>query len=96
MDDLKDDAASCSHFNISSCGTTDCIRIMAIKASSSLSRYATVFGSFLNLYLGDDSAQEREALICVCRRDDAQNKELLRGYVRDAMRLNPQFGVLGL
>lgn len=48
----------------------------------------------LDFYLDDARATERAALVEVCKKNDAQSAELLRGYVREAMRLNPQFGGL--
>ena len=44
----------------------------------------------------EDRSKERAALIeaCCAPDGDAKAMELVRGYVREAMRLNPQFGGL--
>lgn len=58
--------------------------------------YAQSVSQVVDFYLSDDRAQERAALIQVCKRSDTDKEaqELLRGYVREGMRLNPQFGGL--
>lgn len=45
----------------------------------------------MDFYLDDARTADREKLIEVCKRTDADSTELLRGYVREAMRLHPQF-----
>ncbi|RDB16365.1 Psi-producing oxygenase A [Hypsizygus marmoreus] len=48
----------------------------------------------INFYLDDEQEQERRHIIQLTRNDDVQSTELLRGYVREAMRLRPQFSGL--
>ena len=56
--------------------------------------YAQAVAQVVDFYLDDSRAKERAAMVSVCQRSDAKSKELLKGYVREAMRLNPQFGGL--
>lgn len=74
--------------------TRDLVACVIGLAVGSSVNYAQAVAQVVDFYLGDDRAQERAALINICKRDDAKSKELLRGYVREAMRLNPQFGGL--
>ncbi|KAJ7028392.1 hypothetical protein C8F04DRAFT_1398916 [Mycena alexandri] len=43
------------------------------------------------LYLDDAHAQERVQIFNLVQSEDSKSTEMLRGYVREAMRLNPQF-----
>ncbi|KAJ8693858.1 hypothetical protein PTI98_008811 [Pleurotus ostreatus] len=45
----------------------------------------------VDFYLDDARAKERNEIIRLAQKDDAQSTELLQGYVREAMRFNPQF-----
>lgn len=74
--------------------TRDLVACVIGLAVGSSVNYAQAVAQVVDFYLGADRAQERAALINVCKRDDAKSKELLKGYVREAMRLNPQFGGL--
>lgn len=74
--------------------TRDLVACVIGLAVGSSVNYAQAVAQVVDFYLGADRAQERAALISVCKRDDAKSKELLKGYVREAMRLNPQFGGL--
>lgn len=74
--------------------TRDLVACVIGLAVGSSVNYAQAVAQVVDFYLGADRAQERAALIDVCKRDDAKSKELLKGYVREAMRLNPQFGGL--
>jgi hypothetical protein len=44
----------------------------------------------IDFYLDDERAKERAQIIQLCQRKDAASEELLQGYVREGMRLNPQ------
>ncbi|KIJ45873.1 hypothetical protein M422DRAFT_226935 [Sphaerobolus stellatus SS14] len=63
-------------------------------AVGSCMNYAQACTQVLDFYLDDARATERAALIEVCNKSDPESAELLRGYLREAMRLNPQFGGL--
>ncbi|KAG7449917.1 heme peroxidase [Guyanagaster necrorhizus] len=67
--------------------------VIGLAVGSSVN-YAQAVSQIVDFYLDDSRAAERTALIAVCKRDDAKSSELLKGYVREAMRLNPQFGGL--
>ncbi|KAF9492298.1 heme peroxidase [Pleurotus eryngii] len=43
----------------------------------------------VDFYLDDGRAKERVEIIRLVKKDDAQSTELLQGYVREALRLNP-------
>ncbi|KAF4571708.1 hypothetical protein EYR40_008225 [Pleurotus pulmonarius] len=43
----------------------------------------------VDFYLDDARAKERAEIIRLVKKDDAQSTELLQGYVREALRLNP-------
>ncbi|KAK0439191.1 heme peroxidase [Armillaria borealis] len=67
--------------------------VIGLAVGSSVN-YAQAVSHIVDFYLDDSRAAERAALIAVCKRNDAKSSELLKGYVREAMRLNPQFGGL--
>ena len=62
--------------------------VIGLAVGSSVN-YAQAAAQVIDFYLSEDRKVEREALISVCHRDDDEAKELLRGYVREGMRLNP-------
>lgn len=65
-------------------------------AVGSCGNFAQAAAQVVDFYLRDDRASERAALIEACTRPDTDEdaKELVRGYVREGMRLNPQFAGL--
>jgi len=67
--------------------------VIGLAVGSSVN-YSQAVSHIVDFYLDDSRATERAALIAVCKRNDAKSSELLKGYVREAMRLNPQFGGL--
>ena len=67
--------------------------VIGLAVGSSVN-YAQAAAQVIDFYLSEDRKVEREALISVCHRDDDESKELLRGYVREGMRLNPQYSGL--
>ncbi|THH11068.1 hypothetical protein EW145_g888 [Phellinidium pouzarii] len=67
--------------------------VIGLVVGSSVN-YSQAVAQVVDFYLDDNRAKERAELIAVCARDDPHSAELLRGYVREGMRLNPQFGGL--
>ena len=69
--------------------------VNTLAVGSSVS-YAQAVAQIVDFYLDDNRQKEREALIAVCARDDTDPEvnALLKGYVREAMRLNPQYAGL--
>ncbi|KAF7326065.1 Heme peroxidase [Mycena kentingensis (nom. inval.)] len=53
--------------------------------------YAHAAVNVIDFYLDDARASERANIAELVRRDDAESRDLLYGYIREAMRLNPQF-----
>ncbi|KAK0466057.1 heme peroxidase [Desarmillaria tabescens] len=74
--------------------TRDLAAIVTGLSVGSSVNYSQAVAHIVDFYLDDSREEERAALIEVCKRDDAKSAELLKGYVREAMRLNPQFGGL--
>lgn len=74
--------------------TSDLVACVIGLAVGSSVNYAQAVAQVVDFYLSEDRAQERAALVELCKKDDKQSAELLKGYVREAMRLNPQFGGL--
>ncbi|KAJ7058676.1 heme peroxidase [Mycena amicta] len=60
-------------------------------ANGSSVNYSQAAIHVIDLYLDDEHAAERAHILQLVQRDDAESTELLYGYVREAMRLNPQF-----
>ncbi|KAJ6481195.1 heme peroxidase [Mycena vulgaris] len=54
--------------------------------------YAQATVQVLDFYLDDARQAERLEILKLVHKDDSASTETLRGYVREAMRLNPQFG----
>ena len=48
----------------------------------------------VDFYLDPAREKDFKDLVAVCKRTDAEADALLKGYVREAMRLNPQFAGL--
>ena len=53
--------------------------------------YAQAAVHVVNFYLDDARAKERAVIVDLVKKTDEASGELLRGYVREAMRLHPQF-----
>ncbi|KAL5536114.1 hypothetical protein ACEPAF_4219 [Sanghuangporus sanghuang] len=69
--------------------------VVGLAVGSSVN-YAQAVAQVVDFYFNDARARERAQIIELSKRPDGDKKadELLRGYVREAMRLNPQFGGL--
>ncbi|KAI5117535.1 hypothetical protein M0805_004768 [Coniferiporia weirii] len=69
--------------------------VIGLAVGSSVN-YSQAVAQVVDFYLSPARASECAALIAVCKRPegDAEADALLRGYVREGMRLNPQFGGL--
>ena len=69
--------------------------VIGLAVGSSVN-YAQAVAQVVDFYFSDERSQERAKIIELSKRPDGdkQADELLRGYVREAMRLNPQFGGL--
>ena len=69
--------------------------VIGLAVGSSVN-YAQAVAQVVDFYFQDERAQERATIIELSKRPegDKQADELLKGYVREAMRLNPQFGGL--
>ncbi|EJC98652.1 heme peroxidase [Fomitiporia mediterranea MF3/22] len=67
--------------------------VIGLAVGSSVN-YAQATAQVIDFYLSDERAKERAQIIELCKRNDGEAEELLKGYVREAMRLNPQFGGL--
>ncbi|KAH8111877.1 heme peroxidase [Phellopilus nigrolimitatus] len=74
--------------------TRDLVACVIGLAVGSSVNYAQAVAQVVDFYLDDSRAAERAQLVAACARDDKKGAELLRGYVREGMRLNPQFGGL--
>ncbi|TFK61373.1 heme peroxidase [Pluteus cervinus] len=53
--------------------------------------YAQAAVQVVDFYLDKERDEERNVIVELAQRDDDASIELLRGYTREAMRLNPQF-----
>ena len=58
--------------------------------------YAQAVAQIVDFYLDDNRQKEHEALIAARARNDTdpEANALLKGYMREAMRLNPQYAGL--
>lgn len=58
--------------------------------------FAQAAAQVIDFYMREDRSEERGALIAACCAPDGDENamERVRGFVREAMRLNPQFGGL--
>ncbi|KAI0071441.1 heme peroxidase [Panus rudis PR-1116 ss-1] len=63
---------------------------LAISSAVNFAQVAHV----VDFYLDDERARERAEIISLVDKTDETSKELLRGYAREAERLNPQFAAL--
>lgn len=63
-------------------------------AFSASINYAQTIGQIVTFYLEDNRSKELAALIEVCKGSDEKSDELLKGYVREGVRLNPPFSAL--
>ncbi|KAF9458998.1 heme peroxidase [Collybia nuda] len=61
---------------------------LAIGASVNFAQAAV---NVVDFYLDEEHNTERQEIITLTQFESAENTELLRGYVREAFRLNPQF-----
>ncbi|KAL0959663.1 hypothetical protein HGRIS_011365 [Hohenbuehelia grisea] len=61
---------------------------VAVGSSTNFSQAAA---HIVDFYLDDARSKERAEITNLARKTDAASAELLQGYVREAMRLNPQF-----
>ncbi|KAJ7174160.1 heme peroxidase [Mycena crocata] len=64
--------------------------VVGLAVGSSVN-YAQAAVHVIDFYLDDSHEQERLQIIKLVQSDDSKSTEILRGYVREAMRLNPQF-----
>lgn len=69
--------------------------VIGLAVGSSVN-YAQSVAQVVDFYLSDERTKEREQVIALAKRPegDKEAEELMKGYVREAMRLNPQFGGL--
>ncbi|EPS97159.1 hypothetical protein FOMPIDRAFT_95975 [Fomitopsis schrenkii] len=69
--------------------------VIGLAVGSSVN-FAQAAAQVVDFYMREDRSEERAALIagCCAPDGDAKAMERVRGYVREAMRLNPQFGGL--
>lgn len=58
--------------------------------------FAQALAQIVDFYLDDARAKERAAIVALCQKPagDSASTNLLKGYVREAMRLSPQFAGL--
>ncbi|KAJ7160328.1 heme peroxidase [Mycena filopes] len=63
--------------------------VISFAVGSSVN-YAQAAVYVVDFYMDDSHAKERAQILDLVQRDDAKSTETLRGYVREAMRLNPQ------
>ncbi|KAI0081382.1 heme peroxidase [Panus rudis PR-1116 ss-1] len=68
-------------------------QVIGLAVGSSVN-YAQAVAQVVDFYLDDERAPERAEIIALIDKTDADSAELLRGYVREAQRLNPQFAGL--
>ncbi|KAF9039702.1 heme peroxidase [Hymenopellis radicata] len=64
--------------------------VVGLAVGSSVN-YAQAAVHVLDFYLDDSHEQERIQILKLVQSDDSKSTDLLRGYVREAMRFNPQF-----
>ncbi|KAK7036088.1 heme peroxidase [Favolaschia claudopus] len=64
--------------------------VVGLAVGSSVN-YAQAAVHVIDFYLDDSHAKERSQIMQLVKSDDKKSTDLLRGYVREAMRLNPQF-----
>jgi len=64
--------------------------VVGLAVGSSVN-YAQAAVHVVDFYFDDAREQERIQILKLVQSDDSKSTELLRGYVREAMRLNPQF-----
>jgi hypothetical protein len=64
--------------------------ILGVAVGASVN-YAQASVHVIDFYLDDAREKERKHIVQLCNSKDAQSAELLLGYVREAMRLRPQF-----
>ncbi|PIL31281.1 cytochrome P450 [Ganoderma sinense ZZ0214-1] len=67
--------------------------ILGFAVASSVSLSKTV-AEIVDFYLGADRSTERAEVIRLAKTTDAASRELLKGYVREAQRLAPQFAAV--
>ena len=69
--------------------------VIGLAVGSSVN-FAQAAAQVIDFYMREDRSKERAALIAACSAPDgdADAMERVRGYVREGMRLNPQFGGL--
>lgn len=65
-------------------------QVIGLMVGSSMN-YAHQVAHIVDFYLDDERAYERAEIIQLAKRDDAEAKRLIAGYVREGQRLNPQF-----
>jgi len=68
-------------------------QVIGLAVGSSVN-YAQAAVHVVDFYLDDERVEERAEIVKLVNKDDNDSKELLLGYVREAMRLNPQFAGL--
>jgi len=64
--------------------------VVGLAVGSSVN-YAQAAVHVVDFYFDEEREKERLHILRLVRSDDTESTELLRGYVREAMRLNPQF-----
>ncbi|KAJ3760774.1 heme peroxidase [Lentinula raphanica] len=64
--------------------------VVSLAVGSSVN-YAQAAVNVIDFYFDDERAPERAKIIDLAKANDDNSTELLRGYVREAMRLNPQY-----
>ncbi|KAJ4490906.1 heme peroxidase [Lentinula aciculospora] len=64
--------------------------VVSLAIGSSVN-YAEAAVNVIDFYLDDERAPERAKIVELAKATDDNSTELLRGYVREAMRLNPQY-----
>ncbi|KAI5117531.1 hypothetical protein M0805_004764 [Coniferiporia weirii] len=69
--------------------------VIGLAVGSSVN-YAQALAQVVDFYLDPTRSRECAALVALCKRpeSDVRAGEMVKGYVREAMRLNPQFGGL--
>ncbi|KAJ7160327.1 heme peroxidase [Mycena filopes] len=64
--------------------------VVGLAVGSSVN-YAQAAVHVVDFYLDDSHAKERAQILSLVQSDDSNSTETLRAYVREAMRLNPQY-----
>jgi linoleate 10R-lipoxygenase len=64
--------------------------VVGLAVGSSVN-YAQAAVNVVDFYMDDSRAKERAHIIKLAQKDDSESTETLRAYVREVMRLNPQF-----